>query len=136
MTVYALDTNIVSYLLQKRAGVIRRLDEEIDHGNQVVIPPIVYYEIRRGLLAADATAKGRLFEALCSDLGVGDIDVETLEIAAATYARLKKAGLTTDDADLLIAAYCIRNGFTLVTNNTKHFEHIEGLSFLNWLEMP
>jgi predicted nucleic acid-binding protein len=44
MTTFALDTNIVSYILQKREEVMDRLDVEIAQGNEVVIPPIVYYE--------------------------------------------------------------------------------------------
>lgn len=36
------------------------------------------------------------------------------------------------DSDILIAAYCIVNDYTLVTDNTSDFERIEGLKFVNW----
>jgi predicted nucleic acid-binding protein len=54
----------------------------------------------------------------------------------AEYARLKcplrKAGMTIDDFDILIAATAIVKGLTVVTNNEKHFSRIEGLKIVNW----
>jgi predicted nucleic acid-binding protein len=136
MTTFALDTNIVSYILQDRNDVTDRLDVETKKGNKVVIPPIVYYEIRRGLLAKRATTKAKLFDELLSDLDVDDIDVATLDIAAEEYARLKAAGQPIADADLLIGSYCIEKGYTLVTNNEKHFSIINGLATVNWTDAP
>jgi predicted nucleic acid-binding protein len=82
MTTFALDTNIVSYILQDRDDVTGRLDAETKKGNKIVIPPIVYYEIRRGLLAKGATAKTKLFDELLSALEVDGINIATLDIAA------------------------------------------------------
>ena len=62
------------------------------------------------------------------------MDKETGEIAAYIYAKLQKRGRLIEDADLLIAAYCIQNDYTLVTNNSKHFENIDTLQFVNWIE--
>lgn len=134
MTVYALDTNIVSYLLRNSGGIAKRMESEIDKGNRVVIPPMVYYEVRRGLLAANAPVKSEAFETMCDTFAVGVIDRDTLEIAAVEYAHLRKIGRPIDDADLIIAAYCIQTGATLVTNNTKHFEGIENLNHTNWVQ--
>ena len=41
-------------------------------------------------------------------------------------------GIRIEDMDLLIAATAIYNDMTLVTNNTKHFEHILDLKLENW----
>jgi len=133
VTTFALDTNIVSYILQKREEVIDRLDAEIAQGNEVVIPPIVYYEIRRGLIYSGATTKADLFNELLSDLEIESIDAATLDVAAAEYARLRKAGTPIEDADLLIGAYCVEKGYTLVTNNDKHLKLVSGLSITNWV---
>jgi predicted nucleic acid-binding protein len=132
--IYALDTNIVSYILKKDEKVTGRLKAAIDSGNYIVIPPIVYYEVRRSLLASGAAAKAAAFEAIFADLRIDDIDRDTLEMAAAEYARLRKFGVSVGDADLFIAEYCVKNGYTLVTNNTKHFEVIENLKYTNWVE--
>ena len=47
-------------------------------------------------------------------------------------AQLSKQGLTVDDFDLLIGSTAITYGYTLVTNNEKHFSKIPDLSFVNW----
>jgi predicted nucleic acid-binding protein len=36
------------------------------------------------------------------------------------------------DGDYLIAAFCIVKDYTLVTGNTRHFERIDGLKYVNW----
>lgn len=55
MITYALDSNIVSYLLKRDIQTWKRYNQEADAGKECVIPPIVYYEVKRGLLAVDAT---------------------------------------------------------------------------------
>ncbi|MDR1068594.1 MAG: type II toxin-antitoxin system VapC family toxin [Clostridiales Family XIII bacterium] len=132
MITFALDTNIVSYILRGNETVLRRLEATIKAGNQIIIPPIVYYEIRRGLLAKNAATQIAQFDELLAEIEVAGIDISTLDIAASTYAALKNAGKPISDADLLIGAYCIKNNFTLVTNNIKHFEIIDGLDLVNW----
>jgi predicted nucleic acid-binding protein len=36
-------------------------------------------------------------------------------------------------ADILVAAQAVTRGYTLVTNNVKHFEGIDGLVIENWV---
>jgi predicted nucleic acid-binding protein len=103
-------------------------------GNQFIIPTIVYYEIRRGLLSKFAPQKTATFNQLCKMSEIGTINKGTGEIAAAIYARLRKTGISLEDDDILIAASCIQNGYTLITNNAKHFEHIADLQILNWTD--
>ncbi len=62
------------------------------------------------------------------------MSAEVWELAAVLYADLRRAGRTVDDADLLIAAFCVEGGYTLVTSNTRHFEGIDGLQLVNWAE--
>ncbi len=38
-----------------------------------------------------------------------------------------------DDADIFIAACALAEDLTLVINNEKHFERIDGLRIENWL---
>lgn len=47
-------------------------------------------------------------------------------------AKLQLSGEPLDEMDLLIASVCIANNGVLVTNNTKHFERINGLKLENW----
>jgi len=56
------------------------------------------------------------------------------EFYAKIKARLKSEGKILDDFDVLIAATAIVNNCMLVTNNTKHFKRINGLTIENWVE--
>jgi tRNA(fMet)-specific endonuclease VapC len=58
---YALDSNIVSYVLKKDAGVSSRLRDEMNNGNSIISPPTVYYELSRGLSYINATAKMKIW---------------------------------------------------------------------------
>ena len=130
--IYALDTNIISYVLRDDENVKERWRTEELRGNKTVLPLIVYYETMRGLVSVNAGTKMRAFEKICEKLEIGNLTIEDMNTAAQIYSNLKNQGCTVDDADLLIAAQCISNGYTLVTNNTKHFENIDGLSLENW----
>ena len=131
---YALDTNIISHILRGDKDVKQRWRQEESEGNRSVIPLMVYYEVRRGLLAHDATNKMRAFEELCVTLGINNLTVADMNTASNIYAEHKNSGTLIDDTDILIAAQCITHSYTLVTHNTRHFERIEGLQLVDWTE--
>ena len=130
---YALDTNIVTYFLKGNIAINAKIVGETDNGNVIFVPPIVFFEIKRWLLTINSVKKLLLFETLCSKSGIGIIDREILEIASVIFSDLRKKGIAIGDNDILIAAYCINNNMTLVTNNEQHFRHIDNLKVVNWL---
>ncbi|MDR2935001.1 MAG: type II toxin-antitoxin system VapC family toxin [Candidatus Adiutrix sp.] len=132
MRIFALDTNILSYILKKDEPVISRLRAEQEKGRECIIPPVAYYEIKRGLLSVGATVRLRLFEDLCRDFSIGTMDTAAWDKAAQLYAVMRQSGSPAEEADIFIAAFCLIGGYTLVTNNTKHFEMFEGLECVNW----
>jgi tRNA(fMet)-specific endonuclease VapC len=132
MTRFTLDTNIFSYLLRGNQRISEKMKLELVKGNEVVINPITYYEINRGLLAIDNKRKLSVFKEMCKALGILDLTKRALDIAAEQYALLKKKGELIEDADIFIAAVCLANNLTLITNNEKHFRRIKGLKFENW----
>lgn len=66
-------------------------------------------------------------------INVLNLDRECLEKFAAVKAKLKAEGKILDDFDILIASSAIVNDCVVVTNNTKHFERIEGIKIENWM---
>ena len=133
MTQYALDTNIVTYYLKGNKTVIDRVANETDNENKIIIPPTVFYEIKRWLLTINATKKMSFFDTMCSLSGIGFIDKNILESASVIYSDLQRRGIAIGDNDILIASYCINHDLTLVTNNEKHFKDIANLKIVNWL---
>ena len=132
--IYALDTNIISYILNGNAVLEKKLNAVISSGNnKIVIPLIVYYEARRGLLDNRAVRKMRSFDKLCVRLNVDSLTAADMDTAAVIYDNKKRAGTLIEDDDILIAAQCVTNKYILVTNNVKHFDGIDGLNFENWI---
>jgi len=132
VSVFVLDSNILSFYLRQDQQIIQRVKNALLNGDEVIIGPIAYYEVKRGLLAIKAEKRLRDFEALCRVLGVGQLDNSLLDFAVDIYCELRDKKKTVEDADILIAAFCISHGFTLVTHNIKHFEIISGLNYCHW----
>jgi predicted nucleic acid-binding protein len=118
--------------MRKEQSIIQKVNDAILSGYQVVISPIAYYEVKRGLKAIKADRRLREFISLCKVLGIGQLDNSLLDFASDIYCELRNKKQTVEDADILTAAFCIRHGFTLVTQNTKHFVNISGLNYCNW----
>jgi len=53
-------------------------------------------------------------------------------VAATEKKRLEEAGTPIEDFDLLIGCTALSNGFTLVTDNLKHMQRIQGLKTEAW----
>jgi predicted nucleic acid-binding protein len=133
--IYALDTNIISFLLRpsRNPEVVREYQKMVEQGDRYVIPPLCHYEIMWHLLWKNAAAQVKDFELIYLDsLAKIQMDEDSFRIAAEMKASLMKKGTPVGNADILIAAYCVANGYTLVTDNISDFERIEGLDFVNW----
>ena len=134
MITYALDTNIISFMLKGNEGIFDSYRKASAKGHVFIIPAVVYYEIRRGLLAVDATVQMQAFEKMCNTFEVEEMTIDAWEKASQIWTALRKKGtpLGRDDGDIFIAAQCIVNDYTLVTDNTGDFVRIDGLKFINW----
>ena len=132
MNVYALDSNIISYMLKNDATVISHYRHESNQGSSFVILPIVYYEISRWLLSKNLTKKMAQFNELCNAIEHVEFNKTIWQKAAQICAFLYQQGTPIDDADIFIAAFCLVNGYTLVSNNQRHFDRIEELKLVNW----
>lgn len=129
--IYALDTNIISYYLKGDKAIRDRFRKAIINKDTLVIPPLAYYEVKRGFYLNPAPAKEKAFNQMCVNYAVGKLNNRGFDCAARLYADLRARN--PEDADLLIAAFCIVNNYTLVTNNVKHFKDIDGLNIENWV---
>jgi predicted nucleic acid-binding protein len=132
VSVFVLDSNILSFYLRQNRQIIKTVQEKLSQGDEVLIGPIAYYEVKRGLLAIKAEKRLVEFDSLCKILGVGQLNHVLLDYAAEIYVELREKKQTIEDADILTAAFCKSHDFTLVTNNTKHFASIAGLAYCDW----
>ena len=134
--IYALDANIVSYFIQNNEHVITQFRTALTEGAGIVIPPVTYYEIRRGFKHKSAPKKEKAFSRMCTLYPVGEMSLAAWECASEIYGSGCRSGKRIPDDDILIAAFCRVNDYTLVTSNVRHFEHIDDLRFVNWMIEP
>ena len=134
--IYLLDTNIVSYILKRRnVAVNRKLEEVRRLGEEVFVSCITYYEIKRGLLALNATRQLADFNFLFRIYPILYLDdLEIIETACKIHADLKTKGTPIQDADVLIAATAITRGLILVSNDSDMIR-VEGINLENWVEL-
>jgi len=131
---YAFDTNTVIHLMRGTQLVHEYRKKAQKDGVRFIIPPFVNYEIRRGLIIKPIHKHEEAYTIICNNCTIEEMSAEVWEYAAQIYAELYKKHLTVNDADIIIAAFCIINGYTLVTNNTADFENIDGLLIVDWMK--
>ncbi len=131
---YILDTNIVSYILKrKNTSVENKLRQARVLGQDVFISCVTYYEVKRGLLYANATTQLAEFDTFCRNYLILFLDdIEIIKKACEIHANLKRKGTPIQDADVLIASTAITRGLILVTNDSD-MSRVNGLTLDNWL---
>ena len=145
MAKYLLDTNMFSYLFRERTQqtnhpVKYKLEKALEANAQILVCPVVFYEIVRGLYQRDTRRDLQYFLLLIEQFEWCEFGRETWDSAAKLWAQYKPSAVKNEteddnkkniDADVLIAAQVREQDATLVTNNTKHFERF-GITFENW----
>ncbi|MEK7342245.1 MAG: type II toxin-antitoxin system VapC family toxin [Pseudomonadota bacterium] len=129
---FLLDTNILSDLVRNPQGPIAdRIAEvgEVEVATSIIVAAELRYGAeRRG--SARLTAQLEAVLDLLPVLPLGDD-------ADAHYGRLRadleRRGTPIGANDMLIAAHALALGATLVTDNMREFERVQGLSIVNWL---
>ena len=130
---YMLDTNICIYIIKKKTdGILEQVKKKRKNG--LYISSITLAELEFG--NANSIYRERNTLALMEFLTILGIHYFD-ENAAREYGILKKdlkdRGCLIGSFDMLIGAHAKALQMTLVTNNTKEFKRIPGLSIENWV---
>ena len=128
-----LDTNVCIDVLRGRKKVVDQLAE--CRPQDCFISVITEFELFQGADRAppehreEERAKVTRFVA---SLQVLPFDSPCARIAARINAGLLNQGTPVSITDVFIAATGLRHQWTVVTNNTKDFRRIEGLTLEDW----
>ena len=133
MVKYLLDSSAVIDVLREEKITNQNMSKALDEGNDLSLCPIVYYEVVRGFKIAHATKKFENFLELCKSWEVLPFDMKVAQKSVEIYEELHK-GQQIEDNDIFIAATAIINDCILVTSNTRHFQRVRNLNFVNWRE--
>jgi tRNA(fMet)-specific endonuclease VapC len=127
-----INTDILSFYFKGEERVVMRFGEYLKEFDQVNISILTYFEVNAGLKFKKAGRQLQDFEGFINDNNVINISEESAKISGDIYADLRQRGITIGTSDILIAGIAIENGLTLITNNEKHYESIQGLNIENW----
>ena len=130
---YLLDTNICIYIIKKKPiEVLRTLKKKAK--KDIFISSITVAELEYGVAKSRYPEKNRV--ALIEFLSIFNIsnfdDKDAVEFGA-IKSKLEKSGKIIGPMDLLLSAQAKSKKLTLVTNNSREFERIEGLKIENWV---
>lgn len=132
MTLYMLDTNIVSDLIRNPQGkVARRIGRAGEHN--ICTSIIVAAELRYGCARSGSNRLRKAVEDLLGEINVLPFDVPADGDYGAIRTELEAAGKPIGGNDVLIAAHARAVGATIVTANADEFKRISGLKVENWL---
>ena len=121
---YLIDTDWAIHYLNQHQGIVQRLHVLLDDGLGLSI--ISFAELYEGVYySRDPEGDERLNDFLRG------VTIFALMKQSVRYwkerGRLRAAGRSIGDFDLLIGATALHHDLTLLTNNRRHFERIEGL---------
>ncbi len=129
---YLLDTNICIYVIKRRPDLI--LDRFNENAAHLAISSITLAELLHGAEKSSQPQRTlAVVEDFCSRLDVLDYGTKAAQHYGQIRASLEQRGTPIGVNDLHIAAHARSEGLTLVSNNLREFERVDGLLYENWL---
>ena len=132
MTLYLLDTNILSNVIRDpRGACATRIGETPPE--QVCTSIVVAAELRFGVWKRGSSTLAHRVEQLLASLTVLPLQPDADRCYGRLRAELEKQGQLIGANDMLIAAHALAVDAVLVTDNTAEFNRVAGLPVENWL---
>ncbi len=129
---YLLDTDTIIYSLKGVPAVVAQLRDHADAPKAISV--ITYGELIYGAEKSQQVASNLAkVHQLREIFPIIEINCAIMDTFGDLKARLSLKGKKVDDFDLIIASTALAIGYTVVSNNVKHFSKIPDLMFENWL---
>jgi tRNA(fMet)-specific endonuclease VapC len=128
-----LDTDILSELLNGRNAPVRsRAIQYSEVHGHLSFSAITRYEVMRGYKSQGAIKQLEHFASYRKFANVVALTENVFDKAADLWALAHRSGHPRNDADLLIAATAVENGYVLVIGNASHFQWVPDLTLDDW----
>ena len=123
---YLVDTDWAIHWLHSNGLIQQRMDEL--EGQGLGFSAVSLAELSEGVhYSRDPHESERGLQNFLRRISLLGIDEETCERFGKERGRLRAEGKRVADFDLMIGVTARQHDLTLLTNNHRHFEHIEGL---------
>ncbi len=129
---YLLDTNIISDLMRQPQGRVASKISQVGE-EAVAASIIVASELRFGTAKKSSARLTAQLDAILNVLPVLPFEAPADLLYGDIRVKLEVAGTPIGANDLLIAAHALMLNMVLVTDNTRAFERVDGLTVENWL---
>jgi tRNA(fMet)-specific endonuclease VapC len=127
---YLIDTDWIIHYLLGATSIKEELHRLRPEGLAVSI--ISLAEVYEGVFySRDPEASQKGFTEFLENVSVLGLDEDVCRVFAGERGKLRKKGALIGDFDLLIASTCLFHEVTLLTNNVRHFERIDGLKLIS-----
>lgn len=128
---YLLDTNIISFFVKGNPIVAKKINNTPISSitSCVFVHSECYYGIKN---EEQALRLIPTYNGIFETIQILEFSLDSAKEFTKQKKRLKESGNIIPDFDLMIACTALANDLILVTNNTKHFERIEGLELEDW----
>lgn len=131
---YMLDTNICIYIIKHKPETVTLRFMEHEPG-EICISSITYAELMHGAEKSSIPERNRLAVSLfLSPITVLDYNAAAAEEYGRVRADLERKGTPIGPLDMLIAGHAKSRSLILITNNTREFIRVAGLTVENWAE--
>lgn len=133
---YLLDTNICIYLIKKHPPEVLERFRQIQL-KQLYISTITLFELYYGIEKNKSHQRNSAaLENFIAPLSIADFTAESAKQAALIRHQLQQKGTPIGAYDIQIAAIALSENMTLLTNNIREFERVQGLKLENWVIDP
>ena len=127
---FMLDTDTVSFALRGQGRVAAHLLEH--RPSEICISSVTLAELRYGADMRRSRKLHGLIDTFVEPVAVLPFDQTAADRFGGVAVALARQGVPIGEFDTLIAAHALAMRLTLVTNNTKHFNRVAGLTTENW----
>lgn len=119
---FILDTNAWIAVLRRQKLVVSRLRERLADGHEVLVTPVEYFELLRGLEKRGHREHIEQIKNLWLTLRYCEADRPMWDTAVMLWIASIRRNQKREDADVILAAFAVRHGAVIVTNNRRDFE--------------
>lgn len=127
-----LDTNICIYIINTKPAQALAHFHRFRLG-EIGLSSVVAAELAYGVAKSGSGRNRRALEMFLAPLEILPFDESAVWTYGDIRADLERRGQSIGSLDTMIAAHALSLNATLVTNNTREFQRVNGLQLENWV---
>ena len=122
-----VDSDVLINFLRNKTSALNALNQLNKKNEELITTSVNSFELLRGVSNLSKNKEEHIRKFL-DNFTILDFDFDSSKKAAEIFNTLKEQGNSLDIVDVMIAAIAITNNQSLLTENKKHFERVEGLT--------